>query len=835
MNAMLSTELPAMTSMATLQQDPSLLTDIEQACARIAPTWPLERFIAVNPYWGHRDQGIAHAAAQLGASTGARLLMPRSYYREHWQAGRLRREHVTAAVEAAGNRRSVDEVVAAILHDEPVADVVPLVTDLADAVRLQREPQPWSELCVHQISQHTAAWFDHTQAAWRLTRRGGLYGSWRHALAANRGLPMRRGYARMQEQVLALPENAGDCLGFVIAQLGLNTEQRRVWLQALLGSVRGWAAWCAYERWQARLANGDDDQIVQLLAIRAAWEWLLVEDLSLHDGLAAWRDRLEHHGDEVARLEALQAVDWLLQHALELAFQSQLHAGLRAATPIEPVQSAQVQAVFCIDVRSERFRRALETASADGAATRGFAGFFGLPVAYAPLGTEAPRPQLPGLLAPAFGTTQLVADGGDESSLRARRQDRLGWQQRWQRFRTAAASAFTFVESCGLLYGFKLLRNSLASTAPVARAEDAGLHAADVANLRPTFGHGAEALSPSARVELAAGVLRAMGLTKGFARLVLLAGHGSSSSNNPHAAGLDCGACGGQTGEVNARLLAGLLGEQVVRKGLASQGIEIPDSTHFVAGLHDTTTDELQLLDVDLVPKSHLEDLRRLREWLRKAGERTRAERAPLLGLGALQHDAPALATALRRRAADWAQVRPEWGLADNAAFVVAPRSRTRHLDLGGRVFLHDYDHTRDEGFAILTLIMTAPMVVTNWINLQYYASTVDNLRFGSGNKVLHNVVGGNLGVFEGNGGDLRIGLSLQSLHDGEQWRHTPLRLSVYLAAPTEAIDAVLAAHEHVRHLVENGWLHLFAIDDAGEVRQRATQGAAWCCVNPGC
>lgn len=101
----------------------------------------------------------------------------------------------------------------------------------------------------------------------------------------------------------------------------------------------------------------------------------------------------------------------------------------------------------------------------------------------------------------------------------------------------------------------------------------------------------------------------------------------------------------------------------------------------------------------------------------------------------------------------------------------------------------------------------------------------MDNRRFGSGNKVLHNVVGGNLGVFEGNGGDLRIGLSMQSLHDGEQWRHTPLRLSVYLAAPRDAIDAVLAAHESVRHLVENGWLHLFCIDEQGEVRQRLAAG----------
>ncbi|MFT4841852.1 MAG: hypothetical protein ACJAYX_002858 [Planctomycetota bacterium] len=816
------------------QPDVALNEDIEQACKRIAPTWPLDRMIAVNPYWGHLDQRIEAAAAQLAASSGAKLSMPRAWYREHWQAGRLRRNHLEAALDMAGNKLTVNELVAAMQHDEATTEVAPLVTNLADTVRVRTEPQPWSELCVHQISQHTAAWFDDTQAAWGLARTEGLYGSWRKALAADRGLPTRKGYSHRQNRVNALPDTASDCIGFVVERLGLDAEQRRTWLAVLLGSVRGWAAWCAYERWQARLLDGDDDQIVQLLAMRAAWEWLLVEDLSLQTSLSDWRDRLDQHPNEVARLQELQSIDWLLQHALEIAFQQPLQAGLRpAAVPREPTTTAAVQAVFCIDVRSERFRRAIETASDDAVRTRGFAGFFGLPVAYAPFGTDATRPQLPGLLAPSRVMTQAVSSALDGETLRRQRQDRLGWQQRWRRFRSAAASAFTFVESCGLFYGWKLLRQSLATTHRPERADDAGLQAGDAACLRPTWGEGAGAPSPNERIDLAAGVLGAMGLTRDFARLVLLAGHGSTSTNNPHAAGLDCGACGGQTGEVNARLLTALLADEVVRTGLAMQGIEIPTDTHFVAGLHDTTTDELQLFDIEMVPATHAEDLQQLREWLSAAGERTRAERAPSLGLGELQHDAQALSSALHRRAADWAQVRPEWGLADNAAFVVAPRARTRHLDLGGRVFLHDYDWASDEGFATLTLIMTAPMVVTNWINLQYYASTVDNQHFGSGNKVLHNVVGGNLGVFEGNGGDLRIGLSMQSLHDGEQWRHTPLRLSVYLAAPAEAIDDVLAAHKHVRLLVENGWLHLFRLNNQGDVFQRLPVGGEWRRADP--
>jgi uncharacterized protein len=809
--------------------DSSLLQDIEQACRRIAPTWPLDRFLAVNPYWGHLDQHVAEAAAELGARSGARLTMPRAYYRAQWEAGRVRREHVTAAARAAGANATVEELLAFVQQDEPPMPVLPLLTDLADAVRLRAEPQPWSELCVHQISQHAAAWFDGGQATWRPSHGDGLFESWRKALAADRGLPMREGHREFARQVGTLPDEPVACLEFVTSRLGLDSRQRQAWFGALLASVRGWAAWCAYECWQARLADGEDDAIVQLLAMRAAWEWLLVLDLSLQPRLDAWRDCLDRHERDVAQLQAVQASDWLWQHALEIAFQESLQDGLRGASRSEPATAAAVQAVFCIDVRSERFRRGLEAQSENAVRTRGFAGFFGLPIAFAPLGAEAERPQLPGLLAPKMRATQTVAHPGaavEVENLRERRRETLGWRQRWTGFRTAAASAFTFVESCGLLYGWKLLRSSLATTRRPARADDAGVRAAEASRLRPTWCQDHAAPTASQQTDIAAGVLRAMGLTRDFPRLVLLVGHGSTSANNPHAAGLDCGACGGQTGEVNARLLAAMLGDAGVREGLVARGIEIPADTHFLAGLHDTTTDEVHLFEVDEVPVTHQDLLRQLRVWLDRAGDATRAERAPSLGLAALQGNPAALATALRRRAADWAQVRPEWGLADNAAFVVAPRARTRHLDLGGRVFLHDYEWASDDGFATLTLIMTAPMVVTNWINLQYYASTVDNARFGSGNKVLHNVVGGHLGVFEGNGGDLRIGLPMQSLHDGEQWRHTPRRLSVYLEAPAKAIDAVLAAHEHVRQLVEHEWLHLFRIEADGSTYQRRLDGA---------
>jgi uncharacterized protein YbcC (UPF0753/DUF2309 family) len=176
--------------------------------------------------------------------------------------------------------------------------------------------------------------------------------------------------------------------------------------------------------------------------------------------------------------------------------------------------------------------------------------------------------------------------------------------------------------------------------------------------------------------------------------------------------------------------------------------------------------------------------------------------------------DGDTLLKTFQRRANDGAQTRPEWGLAGNAAFIIAPRATTLGVDLGGRAFLHDYEAELDSDGSILELLMTAPMVVTNWINWQYHGSTCEPLYYGSGNKVLHNVVGGHIGVFEGNGGDLRTGLSKQSLHNGKVWVHEPLRLTVVIEAPRDRIERVLAKHDAVRQLVEHGWLHLWHMNE---------------------
>ena len=819
----------AVTELSTRATASALRPVIDAACARIAPTWPLDRFIAVNPYWGHLERPIAAAAAHLAALAGSPMLMPRSWYGEHWQAGRITRAHLLEAIEATRANCTVEELVASLDATPSFPGRLPLATDLVDARHYTHHHMAWRDYVTHHVSQGTAAYFDQGQAAWGPDHSGGLYASWRRQSEHDFGPSMLMGYHGFSQRLRALPADPIALIDAAVSALRIPQEGREAYFTALLISINGWSSWCAYQRWQARLAGRDDDHIVHMLAIRLAWEWLLQEghpEIGVAAGLAsAWRAA----EGAVSRAQAAQSRDWLWHLALERAYQAPVAKALMAGAPNPDAVATTpaVQAVFCIDVRSEIYRRALEASSANQVQTLGFAGFFALFIEYRPLGSEMVRPQLPGLLQPGLCVTDECDAPTKTEALARQRQQGLLMRQQWQTFRGGAGSTFSFVEACGLLYAGKLLKSRLGGQSHPAPVELTGLPVAERATLRPRFPT-SSGLDLETRVTMAATALGAMGLSSGLARVVLLAGHGSTSANNPHAAGLDCGACGGQTGEVNARALAALLNDPAVRKGLKQRELDLSDSTVFVGGLHNTTLDELLLYDTDLLPASHKKDLDELRGWLTETGKRSRAERAALLGL-ASQADAPAaLLESIKARTRDWAQVRPEWGLAGCAALVVAPRSRSRHMNLGGRSFLHDYRWERDPGFKVLELIMTAPMVVTNWINMQYFASTVDNRLYGSGDKVLHNVVGGNVGVFEGNGGDLRIGLPMQSLHDGEQFVHTPLRLSVFIEAPRLEIDNIIGNHAVVRQLIDNEWLFMFHIEPAGTAVSRYRPGGAW-------
>jgi uncharacterized protein YbcC (UPF0753/DUF2309 family) len=781
----------------------------ERACARIAPTWPLDRFIAVNPFWSRTDKPLPVVAGELAALSGARLLMPRDWYAEEWRAGRFRSEHLREAIAECGSAMTEDDLIASFWIGEPTPTRRPLVVDVMEALQRREHELTWRDFVMERISRFCGSYFDDGQAQISGVREGGLYASWR-AQAQDDLMPyLFMELAGYRAAVASLPTTADAMIAHGCLDLGVPVDERESYLSALLLDVNGWASWCAYLRWNARLADGDDPHLRELLAIRLAWEWLLLRS-SDETIWAEWRFAMTSWSAIDRAAQLARSNDWILQRAMEIALLSQvrpkLPQGFGAPRPTAP----KLQAAFCLDVRSEVFRRALEAQGKD-IQTMGVAGFFGVPIEYAPLAADDARPQLPGILSPKYRVTDTgVAEGLEET-----RRARLDAAHAWKAFKSSSLSSFAFVDAVGLFFARNLYRDALSEKGHrPERHDSAGLKAIEDQTRLPRLTSRVDGtpLSAEDRCQIAESFLRTLGVTNDFARVVLLVGHGSETTNNAYAAGLDCGACCGQPGDVNARAAAALLNDGELRAGLLARGIHVPATTLFVGALHNTTTDEVTLFDESGAASSgHQTELAEVRAQLERAGAVTRRERAQKLGLADLTDDK--LYAAVVRRASNWAEVRPEWGLAGNALFIVAPRERCQHIDLQGRAFLHDYRFEEDKDQSILEAIMLGPLVVAHWINFQYYASTVDNARYGSGNKVLHNIVGGHLGVFEGNGGDLRIGLSLQSLNDGERWVHTPLRLSVFIEAPRPAIDRVLAKHSKVRELVDNEWLHLYQLD----------------------
>ncbi len=766
----------------------------DSAGRAIPPVWPLAATVAVNPYLGQTGQTLAETAALLARVAGSPVTMPRPWYRERLASGAISEADLAAALAAAPHAAKPASLGAllAVLSRDPAPELpIPTVADLA----AKASGIDWPAIIAERFGAWAGGYCDQGQALWAAPRGKGAYAAWA-AVATHDLTPEIAGLSGFGAFVADAPERAGEALARAVQALELPSAAFGTYFHRLLITLGGWAQAARHALWQAELAGGSDAMLSDFLTIRLLWEQALFEHYAPQIG-PAWLAALAAYADPVAPSED-HIVDAILQEACERAAQTALAETLGAPVS-RPADAAPVlQAAFCIDVRSEVFRRALEALDPH-IQTLGFAGFFGLTAAHRRYASDVVEHRLPVLL-----NAGLTTRTGGHDAAPSRHTARA--IRAWGRFKLAAVSSFAFVEAAGPIYIAKLIKDAL------------GLKAGQVPRDPKPLADPAPDLAT--RIGMAASILRAMSLTRDFAPLVLLVGHGANVINNPHASALHCGACGGYSGEVNARLLAGLLNDAEVRARLCDAGIEIPSGTLFVAALHDTTTDGVTLYTEDQPSPAHASAIAQAEAWLAQAGMLARSERALRLARATGESN-------VIKRSRDWSETRPEWALAGCNAFIAAPRRRTSGRNLEGRAFLHDYVWQEDQGFGVLELILTAPVVVASWISLQYYGSSVAPDVFGGGNKLLHNVIGG-FGVVEGNGGTLRAGLPWQSVHDGRGLVHEPLRLTVCIEAPCEAMSAVLEKHPGVRALFDNRWLHLFALDDAGRMAWRYRGDLQW-------
>lgn len=698
------------------QADGDVWADVARVCQRIPPLWDLPNYVAVNPFLGFAAQPLVSAATIIADGLGAEALPPSSHYRARWREGTFDLSDLTAAAQRSGADPFLLEK---ILDGE-----IEMNTRVAQPVltHAERHDQQHGTSWNHFLIAGAARWCAvHNREGGAFApetgQKAGLYDSWREAARADRS-PEIAGLGGWRSWAGDLPMSAEHAISDMLVRLEVSPAERTPYLYRLLAGVYGWASFLRRSSWES--AAEAPDLLLDLLAMRICG-----------DAAVPVLAKMRRHVPEASRPQLVEDENTrlVLQEALENGFVRSLLTKIAGAPPAPHSARPAVQAVFCIDTRSEPLRRHLETAS-EAIETIGFAGFFGVSLNWEEGGKFSAR--CPVLLKPtARARPQSSGTAGTGKALTKALAKALA--KALKHVQSAPASSFTFAELLGTAYGTGLTSDAFASIGPESfslRSIPNWASAECTASFE--FGGGVQGetseksqIDLGHQVDLAADILTNLGLRSRFGRLVFLCGHQGDSANNSHAASLDCGACGGHSGAINARVVAALLNEPAVRRALTGRGFSVPDDTHFMPGVHHTSTDEVVPLDADRVPPGHAPDLAQLRLWLMEAAEGTRQERAAALGLRKILPST--LNRALRRRAGDWSEVRPEWGLARNAAFIAARRARTRGVDLEGRAFLHEYDWTTDPDNSILSLILAAPMVVASWINLQYFASTVDN------------------------------------------------------------------------------------------------------------
>jgi len=811
----------------TLSETSTLLNNTAK---KIAPLWSLENFVAVNPYLGMADTEFSKAMDFLNKSSQAKATLPVSFYLKALREGKMTRAHIAEALEhnTYGLSADAERFIAELIDTDESQDAVVIRTmsDLASEINGKK----WERFLIDRISFWASAYFDSNQALWDTTdKQASLFAAWKKEAEVDL-TPEAMGLKGFRKFIRTLPDDYLEVASKALSALDLPEATIDYYLNSLSMKMNGWAGFAARIDWDAGLAGQSSHAVEEFVTILLAWELALKELLPYKHLEAEWQETKNRNSQILANegISKKLAQQLVLQDAFDRATQRSIIEKINnQKQDVKVATRPKAQAIFCIDVRSELFRRNLEAANAE-IETMGFAGFFAFPIKYVPIGHKEGTNQCPVLLNTSHTIRESLGNDRDDQRMIAKRSLKEHVFKAWKSFKSGAISCFGFVSPLGLFFLPKLLTDAFGITRPLPRPEENGLSVSQVAQKGIKLDQGAlmddvSGIPLEERIQMAASALKAMSLTEDFAPTVLIVGHGASTVNNPHATGLDCGACGGHSGESNAKVAAAVLNDAEVRKGLKEAGINVPESTYFVAALHDTTTDEVSLFNSGKGwPATHEKEIDEIKYALKLAGENARKERGARMKI-----EKGDVSRQVLQRSKDWSQVRPEWGLAGCSSFIVAPRKRTAQLNFGGKAFMHSYDWKKDEGFGVLELIMTAPMVVTSWINLQYYASAVDNKKFGSGNKTLHNVVGG-AGVLEGFGGDLRVGLPWQSVHDGEQFQHEPQRLNVIIEAPVDEMSKILDKHESIRNLCDNEWIYLFSMNEQGRVAYKYIGDLQW-------
>ncbi|MBM7572736.1 DUF2309 domain-containing protein [Aquibacillus albus] len=840
---------------------------VESASRVIAPLWPISTFAARNPWMGLEKQSFEQVASWLKNTRDVDIYPSASMILSAKNKGEIDEAFVNIELQRWLDSHSLhiprdvaerfcraalklDTLPSNLLSSHELKkleeEISGLHTDRVENFSMQPissyiENQE-GEGFVHILDHHVIKWcklyLDESQAGWTMpNREKGFYHAWHRLIQHDPAL------RKNQRQCLKnWPQEAHMALKQALISMEIPESEIQTYLEGHLLSLPGWSGMML---WRSQQSSHEHALLTEYLAVRISMEYALIKPylplnnkrlekkVSITSLLASWI----HWGD--LSIEEFSQMSPAKQNEY-LTFAYQFDERVRRKIWLEAWEqtntdrlsekitskhratnnkkSALAQLAFCIDVRSEPFRRQLEKEGP--LETIGIAGFFGLPIATSELGSNHSHPSLPVILKP----NHKIKESADENELKSYQQRKQAVDSLGRTFNTMKQNVLASLllpEISGPWLSLRMVTRSFVPRKAdrfIRNLRENWLRKPDT-KLSLNYVHDQEAeipvgFSEEEKVNYARQALKMMGLTENFAPLVVICGHGSQSINNPYAASLDCGACGGAAGGFNARVLAALCNLPKVREVLATEGIEIPADTVFAAAQHQTTVDELHWLYVPELSEAAKEAFDRIEAIMPKVSHNANAER--LAQLPNFQSKLKNPKAEAHRFAEDWSEIRPEWGLARNASFIIGQRELTQNCDLEGRAFLHNYDWKQDESGELLANIIAGPGTVTQWINLQYYASTVAPHYYGSGNKVTQTVTAG-LGVMQGNASDLLAGLPWQSVMQSDhEAYHSPLRLLIVIQAPRKYVERLLNNDSAFREKVQNGWVRLASVNQEG-------------------
>ncbi|MDZ7682666.1 MAG: DUF2309 domain-containing protein [Fodinibius sp.] len=752
--------------------EPETITASIRALSDQLPNnWPLYSFVTSNPLGGLEDLPFEKAISRVQQDIGIDGYPSTKAFQQTSEKGEIDR----AVLDQQLQNRDIG-----LTAEESLSRMQELESD-------NTEDHLLGEIDRHMIKWLTV-FLDEGSTEWGMPNRSsGFYEAWLTTARFDHTLPNR-------QIISSLPKEPLEAIQHLTSSLEPDNLDQT--FKHHLFALPGWVGYIKF-----RMENPSDWQeaypitLKDYLAVRFTLCALLDKDL------IPPKSSNQEGREELNQLK----LAWLT--AMERTYQDRLINKVKTQATIKSNGTKQVpnaQFVFCIDTRSERIRRAVEKAG--NYETFGYAGFFGVAMDYIHPEKEIHHKSCPPIVETNIKATEKVRTEDEVKSEKFDYYNNLkkAVEKLIFSLKNNIPASFGYVESTGFFYALAMLIRTLTPNS-INLFED---YVSKVIGNPENFSDLAlssqvsdesqilQELPTTKKAEIAKSAFELMGWDE-FSELVVFTGHGSQTTNNPFASSLDCGACAGNKGRHNARALANICNNSKVRNHLAKNyGIAIPEDTWFLAAEHNTTTNHIHLFDKK-VPDQFQQQVEQLRDDLRIAQDYANFEQFNIS-----DNKQKASRREAARRASDWAETRPEWGLAGNASFIIGPRQLTANLDLEARSFLHSYDWQKDPDGKKLAAILQGPMVVTQWINNHYYFASVDNKEFGSGTKVTQNVTG-KYGVVQGNGGDLKYGLPQESIREDENLlQHLPLRLTVIIYAPTKRVKSIIFIKP--RHTSEN-------------------------------